>query len=81
MIRWLVGQADKILMEKETTFALEVQRKARDRNEDLADAIKLNSALVKQRRRVKREQDKINKQVADEVEDWVGGGSEETVFA
>lgn len=66
-LEWFREEALKRLAEKETTFGLEVQRKARLRNVDLADAIKTNRALVKVRVRQKREQDKVLKGIMDEI--------------
>jgi hypothetical protein len=67
-LEWFRKEATKLLTEKETTFGLEVQRKARLRNVDLADAIKTNRALVKARTRLQRELERVAKQIQGEVE-------------
>jgi hypothetical protein len=46
---------------------LEVQRKARAKNEDLADAIKVNRELAKRARMESREREKVSKLIAAEV--------------
>jgi hypothetical protein len=67
-LEWFREEAMKRLAEKETSFSLEVQRKARLRNVDLADAIKTNRALVKARARQQGEQEKVAKAIRAEVE-------------
>ena len=67
VLEWLREHSVKLLAEKETTFSLEVQRKARAKNEDLADAIKVNRELAKRARMESREREKVSKLIAAEV--------------
>jgi hypothetical protein len=68
VLEWLREHSVKLLAEKETTFSLEVQRKARAKNEDLADAIKVNRELAKRARMENREREKVAKKIATEAE-------------